>query len=528
MQGPGGVADDDDARRDVARDDRPGADEGAPADGATLEHDGTRADGRPGSQVDRAADPGPGEHGDEVVQDAVVTDGGAVLHLDVVAEPDAAADVRQGHDDAPRTQDGVGTDDGGWVHEGDRGQPIQVEDQSAADLRVGDPDDHAPVNGLGRQRHRQASNSRPGRPLVEEAAYRQDERQRDVQDLTAGPAGPDDEEVLRRGVHDRHPAAPTRRDALTLLLLGFLAAWTAGAGGRPGPEVTLIGGVAVTYLLGRLLSAWPQLVGATGLALAGAVAVAVLGAPDGLSGGPLAGPLGYGNANGALCVVGTGGALLALVTWRRAGLLVLPLAAGMSYLALLTGSTAATVLCAGLLLVGATLWLRPRWSLAVAPLAAAGLLVAIAGTVVLAGLGPSGGGQAEELLSGRRVVLWAESIDLVRADPLQGVGADRFATSAPTALADADARWSHSVWLQQAAETGIPGAGLLLAASLSVLRRRASAAAAMALAVVAAVLLHASVDYVLHTPAISLLCGLLAGLGGALRGRDHRATSAYP
>ncbi len=101
-----------------------------------------------------------------------------------------------------------------------------------------------------------------------------------------------------------------------------------------------------------------------------------------------------------------------------------------------------------------------------------------------------------------------------------------FAEQAPTAVADSDAGWAHSAWLQQAAETGLPGGVLLLALGLVAVlgAGRASRRASPSLAgvTVAAVLVQASIDYVLHFSAVAVLTSLFAGMASTSSVREAR------
>lgn len=306
---------------------------------------------------------------------------------------------------------------------------------------------------------------------------------------------------------------------MLLLLLAGLAGWTALAGGRSGPQLALLACAAGAYVLGRLLAATTWSRALLGAAVAGGVVGAVLLAEDGLSGAALAGPVGYGNANGALCTLGAGAALVAVwaprVWWLRP--VGLAGAGVLTWLAWQTGSAAATAGCAALVLAALLVLGLPR-IVGRLPWAAAGLvLLALVGTLLLAG-GVLEGGAAGAVLSERRVVLWSEALDLARAEPVLGVGIGGFAGQAPTAVADRDARWAHSAWLQQAAETGLPGAALLVllgvVAVVGVGRAGRSASAALAGLAVAAVLAQASMDYVLHFGAVTVLAALLSGVAG--------------
>lgn len=300
---------------------------------------------------------------------------------------------------------------------------------------------------------------------------------------------------------------------MLLLLVGALTTWTARAGGETGPELALLGAVAVAFVVGRVVGGTRAGRTAGLLLLAGGVTAAVLAAPDGLSGGPLAGPVGYGNANGALCTLAVGAVLTAGFAWRSLVVrgVALVAAGGLTWMALQTGSQAATALSAALVALAVVLLVAGSLARLVPAATVLALLAAVGVTVAL-GVSPH-----ETALSDRRAVLWSEAVDLVRSAPVDGVGVGAFATQAPTAVADADARWAHSVWLEQAAETGLPGGLLLLALGLLAvvagqLRGRTSAAGAMGAATVGAVLVHASIDYVLSFPVVSVATSISVGL----------------
>lgn len=309
----------------------------------------------------------------------------------------------------------------------------------------------------------------------------------------------------------------------------------------------LVSGAAAVFVAGALLPR--RAVAGVGLLAGTAVAVAVLSAPDGLSGTALAGPLGYGNANGAVCAQGVAACMLATVRGGRlSGLLSLAVAVVLLLLAWQTASAAgltAASLCA---VVGSLIRILPAArragaARAVVLLAGAAVGAALASTVVLGTTydiqAPRDGalsGVVDRGLSERRVVLWSEAVDLLVAEPARGVGAGRFAEESPTARRDADARWAHSAFLQHGAETGVPGLLSLLGLSgwvFAVLHRaaRRDPSAAVGALAAGALLGHATLDYVLHFPAVPLLAALVAGAAaqaGLLKdaARDVRVCSA--
>jgi tetratricopeptide (TPR) repeat protein len=125
-------------------------------------------------------------------------------------------------------------------------------------------------------------------------------------------------------------------------------------------------------------------------------------------------------------------------------------------------------------------------------------------------------------LSGTRYPLWKVALKAFDAHPLDGIGAgttefwwNEHATD------DEFVRDAHSIWIQNLEELGAPGFLLILAVAASALglgiavrrrvRRTASAGAAAAfLAVFLVYLLHASVDWMWESTAVTVLA--LAGI----------------
>lgn len=327
-----------------------------------------------------------------------------------------------------------------------------------------------------------------------------------------------------------------RGDLCGLALAGALAAWTSlsalatdADGAAAARVVGLLALAAGAYAAGRLLGARIPWLPAAAVA-AGAV-IAVVPTWLGGSSRVAAGALGYSNASAELSVQGFAAALLVLaLVGRRAGAVPAALAALVLAVATIrSDSIAATGL---LVLPAATVGaaaagVSPRRILTgLATL----LVVALAGTVVL---GATGGGQGsgdrpvssviDATLSGRRIELWHDALVLMAEHPLLGVGPDRFSAESPTARADRDARWAHNGFLQQGAETGLVGLALLLGIFLWGLGRLGGGGAGSAIgaiahgpavaagAAVAALGIHACVDYVLHFPTLPVAAAAILG-----------------
>jgi O-antigen ligase len=312
-------------------------------------------------------------------------------------------------------------------------------------------------------------------------------------------------------------------DLLGIGLIAAFAAWTVLSGvindGTPFPQVALVATTGAGFVFGRVLGGRQPVQLAMAVAL-GILAAAVAGGTYAFVGGPLAPPLGYANANGALYAQGVAAAAIVAsvasqtATRRLFGILALILF-GMT---VASGSLAATVLAAGILLAAWTVRWLGRWFSIVAPLAVIGA-VAVTITVGLTHDAPAVPA-LEQALTERRAVLWQEAMEIFATQPVLGIGPGMFATTSPTALADPDARWAHSEPLQIAAETGIVGV-LLLAALLSWTyvalwqSRQTPQVVVIGTAALTAFAVQATADYLLHFPALVITVAVLAGLASS-------------
>lgn len=309
-----------------------------------------------------------------------------------------------------------------------------------------------------------------------------------------------------------------------------LAVFLAGAGwsfasasirgmGVPAPVAYLwlacLGAVVVGLFLSGLGRWLPPL-----MVVAGGIVFALRHA--GQLGDTLFGPLGYSNASGELFVLCALAGLMAAVAAPRGwGWVVrvpaLVAAAGFAAVVFVSGSATAMVvlvfvlLAAPVVAVGRTRGVR----VVIACYGAVAALVLVA-TFVL-GLSRAQT-PVDSLLSANRPALWHEAVRMIEAEPLSGVGPGRF--FAESTIHDTDLAWAHNGFLQQGAEQGIPG--LLLAVGVFAwgfvrlgLRPGADRATACAAAALCALAVHASVDYVLHFPALPLIAAFLVGAGAA-------------
>jgi len=251
-------------------------------------------------------------------------------------------------------------------------------------------------------------------------------------------------------------------------------------------------------------------------------------------------PLSYWNAMGALAAVGV--ILCARIAADRtrtealrvaASAALLPLLAGL-YLTYSRGALAA----AGLGLVALALlapearplWARAgrRWRLVVAW----GAIVVLAGALVLVvadrSSPPARGATAQRFadIGSNRADYWRVAVDSFEGAPLLGVGTAGFQVGwlreRDIAEGAVDA---HSLYLETAAELGLAGLALLGAFLVGIAlcaRRLASEDAALAAgpcAALAALALHAGIDWDWEMPALGLVGLLLAGLVIARAGR---------
>lgn len=298
------------------------------------------------------------------------------------------------------------------------------------------------------------------------------------------------------------------------------------------PGLAMIITAVILYAGGRLM---PPAKRPVALVLVSSSCVAVLAAaPEMLTGGPTAEPLGYGNANGSFLALGATAAIGAWVLsagWVRAlaavetGVLLLALPA--------TRSQAATALAlAAAILVWAS---HTRRSARVAA-AAIGALVLVAALTVPVALGAGytgpGASAAESALSTRRVDLWGDAVDLARSHPWHGVGIGSFPQASPTARQDADTRFGHSLTLELAAEGGIPlGSLVVLVLALLVTAACLGATPALGVWAVTVFAAQAGIDYTYRFPAVVLAAAMVVGLASARPARpspDPAASAADP
>jgi glycosyltransferase involved in cell wall biosynthesis/ribosomal protein S18 acetylase RimI-like enzyme len=315
---------------------------------------------------------------------------------------------------------------------------------------------------------------------------------------------------------------PTRLDVMALVLLAAGAAWTVVVGLRTGgssvPMAALFLGCGLAFAAARLVSSRGSvIIPGTIVAMTAGL---ILMSPSGTwSQAPLSGPLGYANAKSALFVQAAVAAAILAVSGRTGRVRRIGLVAAVFFASVpwLSFSFAAALPVLGLPLVGllaARGGDRRRLVWAGAPL----LLLAISATVLL-GVESRGGARDVFIgttIGGDRIALWSEALAMAADHPVTGVGPGRFDEESPSALRDLDLRWAHSGFLQQAAETGFVGFGILVGAFVWAFARLAGSRGESGPALLAGfgVLLlgvHASMDYVLHFPAVPVIAAALVG-----------------
>ncbi|AWT41544.1 O-antigen ligase family protein [Streptomyces actuosus] len=314
-------------------------------------------------------------------------------------------------------------------------------------------------------------------------------------------------------------------DAAGVVVLGACATWAvitaAARDGRPEGMLLAVLAVAAGHAAGRIFGALlPVAAPCTG-ALAGLVLVVAV--PDLAPGPQVLSPLGHAGATAAVLTLSAGAACCAAWAAAPAPRLALRLlAVGITIAAGALGSVAGVVACAAVLLGSLAAGRMHHRGLGVAGLAVAAALVAGATWAVAAAAFPRGLTAAlEGQLTSHRVGLWHDALHLARQEPALGVGPGRFGTVGPLAAQTLppDAK-PHSAPLQLAAEEGVLGVALLVAAFGWMLyalwrSRRPTPVVLTAGATLTALAALASFGNALSFTAVSVGAGLLTGLATA-------------
>ena len=317
-----------------------------------------------------------------------------------------------------------------------------------------------------------------------------------------------------------------RLDAVGFAIAGTLASWmllaSVVSGGSAAGPIGVLFAIVLAALIARLIAMrWPTL---PFVAVVVYAAILIASAwPDITSDNPLAGPLGYQNADGAFAVQALVAAaiLVAASTSHLARAVAIAAVAFFAAVPFVIGSVGAAVSSVVVLAVGSLVilgWWR-GWGTAAL---LGGTLAVLLGTVALgASYVPqqaAPAGIVEEGLTETRLALWHDALAITIAHPLTGVGPGRFIEVSQVASADPDTRHAHQEYLEMAAETGFVGGSLLvILVGWAMIRtgRRGDSIAALAASAVAALAIHASVDYVMHFPIIPITTAVLVGAATA-------------
>lgn len=343
-------------------------------------------------------------------------------------------------------------------------------------------------------------------------------------------ATPTPRDPLRR--RERAQIVGALLDAAGGVLLLLVVVWATVVaeirGGSAGPVRGLALALAAAYLTARLAARRdpryvPAIVALTSVLVAGLSGPSLLDSPGG--------PFGYANATAAFYMLAASAAAMVALTGpgRPLTRAAWAVAAGGAVVPWLLGAMAAAV--GTLVVAGAVAAVASGFGARRSVLLVAGLGVVLASHAAAFALGsvcpdpascrsPVG---VTALLSVNRPLLWGDAVDLLRSTPGTGVGPGGFGAHSTTASADQDLRYAHSALLQVGAELGWPGLSLAVAL-LAWPFLRLAAAPSRTLSVIAAagttaVLLQASVDYVLHVPVVTLTAAALIGTATGARRR---------
>ncbi|MEU9480332.1 O-antigen ligase family protein [Streptomyces sp. NPDC048191] len=311
-----------------------------------------------------------------------------------------------------------------------------------------------------------------------------------------------------------------------MMLLGACAGWSlitaAAHDGRPEGMLLAVLAVTAGHAVGRVSGALlPVAAPIAGAATALALAVAL----PGLSTGPrYAAPLGPAGATAALLALATGAACGA--AWATPApelrLVLRLLAAGTVLSGAALGSAAGCAASAAVLSCSLAAGAVSRRGVALLGLAVAAALVAGTTWALAADVLPGGLARVlEGRLTGHRVALWQDALRLAGRNRGLGVGPGRFGELGGTApqIPSADGR-PHSALLQLAAEQGLVGVLLFVAAFCWVLHAlwrspRSTPVALTAGASLTALAVLATVSNALSFTTVTVGAGLLAGMATA-------------
>jgi O-antigen ligase len=307
-----------------------------------------------------------------------------------------------------------------------------------------------------------------------------------------------------------------------LLLVGAFGTWIvfcgAVTGRSPWPMLLTLLLCAGAFVVGRWVS---QHVGVLVIPI-GVVMQAIVAL--GISGGERwalqTGFLGYGNANAAFFVQAAFATLMIAAAIRSSRNSFLISLAALLFAAVTIRIRSLGGLLTSALLIPAAIAIHARRvERTLTRIVLVGLAIAIAASFPLA-YGFARAPYSPPLWNAAKVVghgraaLWGEAYEILRENPATGIGPGGFRVASPSARAHAPYRWTHNEYVQQAAETGLIGLGLLLSLlgwTFFRLERRQTARSTLGTLALAAFAAHAIVDYLFHFPLLAAMAGALAG-----------------
>jgi len=333
---------------------------------------------------------------------------------------------------------------------------------------------------------------------------------------------------------------PRRLDLVGIALIGAIVGWallvSEAVGGSAEPFIDLTLGVAAVLVVARVLERYvPRSAPLLTLCLLTAFFVSAWRRTDSWGN-----PLGYANASAALAVLALIAALMLALPGSPLVLrvLALPTAGLFAVTPFLLDARAGAILVVATV-IAFTIGIMLRWPRSGIVVAGGVVLLAVGTTSWLGASYDHGSTStpvevADTSLSEARLNLWHDALQIAADHPWIGVGWGRFQTTSPLASSDEDLRWAHNEFLQQAAESGLPG--LLLTVALFgwafarlYVSRNTNAMATLGAIALAAAGIAGSVDYVLRFPAVSLAAAALVGAAQTGRtddvGSDDRRTS---
>lgn len=319
-----------------------------------------------------------------------------------------------------------------------------------------------------------------------------------------------------------------RLDLIGLGLAGSAIGWSllvaVWPGSSAGPFTSLLLASAAALVIGRLTASVRRTL--VPAAVVGGATLVAVATQDVLSGTALGGPLGYANANGAFFVQAAIAGLMLATAARRTPVRLLGLMSAIAFGVVPFAAKSVTSAALLLLLPAIALLVHSLGGARIAIATCAALfIVALATSVVIGSTYDAGDRSSlvdrivDASIDERRAALWHEALVMMREHPVAGVGLGGFQVLSPTARSDPDARWAHNSFLQQGSETGLIGLILLTLmfvwgfASLGV-PGRPDAVTVLGAVSLAALGIHASVDYILHFPAVPITAAGLVGAAG--------------